>query len=80
MDIQLLYQQSWLPWTALALAFIYLIIPRPTYKTNVKVPTISFPGFYIPDIVLRLLFNTKARLIIDRGYEEVIPIATIATL
>lgn len=71
MDTQPIYQQTWLPWTVLLLAFVYFILPKPTYETNVKVPTIRYPVFYIPKIVLRLLFNTKARTIIDRGYEQV---------
>lgn len=71
MDTQTIYQQTWVPWTVLLLAFAYFILPKPTYETNVKVPTIRYPVFFIPKIVLRLLFNTKARTIIDRGYEQV---------
>ncbi|KAL4755995.1 cytochrome P450 [Aspergillus foveolatus] len=52
------------------LVLVYLILPTPAYKTNVKVPTISYPVPYMPTTITRLLFNWKARDIIDKGYKQ----------
>jgi cytochrome P450 monooxygenase len=59
----------WIPVALVLLA--YLILPNPTYRTNVKVPTVRYLGGWIPDQVDRLFFNTKAASVIYDGYKQV---------
>ncbi|KAJ5293544.1 cytochrome P450 [Penicillium antarcticum] len=58
-------------WISVALVVLaYLILPNPTYRTNVKVPTVRYLGGWIPDQVDRLFFNTKAASVIYDGYKQ----------
>jgi cytochrome P450 monooxygenase len=59
-------------WILVALVLLaYLILPNPTYRTNVQVPTIRYLGGWIPDQMDRLFFNTKAASVIYDGYKQV---------
>lgn len=61
-------------WRFVALIFfIYLLLPKPTYKSHVKVPTIKFLSPWLPDIINRLLFNSYAPFVIYGGYAKVRP-------
>lgn len=53
------------------MVFIYLLLPKPAYKTNVRVPTIKFMSPWLPGIISRLLFNSKAPSVIYDGYSKV---------
>jgi cytochrome P450 monooxygenase len=70
--VQFLREEAGLIWTCVALVlFVYLLLPKPTYSTNVKVPTVKFGSPWIPEILNRILFNTYAPSVIYDGYSKV---------
>lgn len=69
---QIVHGEVTVIWILMALVLLaYLILPNPTYRTNVKVPTVRYLGGWIPDQVDRLFFNTKATSVIYDGYKQV---------
>ena len=65
-------EESGVIWLCASLLFItYLLLPRPTYQTNVKVPTIKFFGSWLPKFISRLFFNAHAPFVIYDGYSKV---------
>lgn len=69
---ELLRQESGIFWKLAAFVLlIYLLLPKPTYKTDVKVPTVKFGSSYFPEVLSRLLFNSRARTVIYGGYTKV---------
>ncbi|KAE8391145.1 cytochrome P450 [Aspergillus alliaceus] len=69
--VQFLREEAGLIWTCVTLVlFVYLLLPRPTYSTNVKVPTVKFGSPWIPEILNRILFNTYAPSVIYDGYSK----------
>ncbi|KAF5854737.1 hypothetical protein ETB97_012466, partial [Aspergillus alliaceus] len=69
--IQFLREEAGLIWTCVTLVlFVYLLLPKPTYSTNVKVPTVKFGSPWIPEIPNRILFNTYAPSVIYDGYSK----------
>lgn len=72
--VEALREEAGLHWKYVAIVvFIYLLLPRPTYKTNVKVPTVKFMSPWLPGIISRLLFNSNAPSVIYDGYSKVRP-------
>nr|Q9C449.1 RecName: Full=Cytochrome P450 monooxygenase paxP; AltName: Full=Paxilline synthesis protein P [Penicillium paxilli]AAK11528.1 PaxP [Penicillium paxilli] len=49
---------------------VYFLLPKPTYKTNVKVPTVKYMGPWMPEILSRIFFNSHAPTVIYKGYEK----------
>ena len=71
--IQTLREEAGVIWICVIFVlFVYLLLPKPTYKTNVKVPTVKFVSPWLPEIISRLLFNSKAPAVIYDGYSKVI--------
>ncbi|KAJ5351660.1 cytochrome P450 [Penicillium brevicompactum] len=69
--VEYLYEESGiLLKIAVFVLFIYALLPKPTYKTNVKVPTIKFVSPWLPEIFSRLLFNSYAPSVIYGGYAK----------
>ncbi|OOQ86347.1 putative cytochrome P450 [Penicillium brasilianum] len=60
-------------WKYVAFIFsVYLLLPRPNYKTHVKVPTIKFVCPWLPNIISRLRFNSYAPFVIYGGYAKIL--------
>lgn len=70
--IQYFYEEAGLFFKlAISILFFYLLLPKPSYKTKVKVPTIKFVSPWLPEILSRLLFNSYAPSVIYDGYAKV---------
>lgn len=49
----------------------YCMLPRPTYRTKVAVPTVKFGAPWLPSLLSRLEFNSNAVKVIYGGYRQV---------
>ncbi|PKY06745.1 cytochrome P450 [Aspergillus campestris IBT 28561] len=59
---------GWLCLGVLALG--YCMLPRPTYRTKVAVPTVKFGSPWLPSLLSRLEFNSNAVKVIYGGYRQ----------
>jgi hypothetical protein len=62
-------QILWLAVVAIVTALYFST--RHTERNSVDVPTVKFINPFLPDILSRLLFNSKAPTVIYRGYQKV---------